>query len=136
MTRHSIAFAAALALMLPGAALAKEKQGQGQGQGQDHSQHAEHGQQGSQSRGARAKRPKACPPGLAKKNTGCLPPGQWKKGDRLPDSWVAHFIAYGALPQFYRSRFGDDRRHRYLYRDGKVFVIDAVTHVVLDIILR
>ena len=34
--------------------------------------------------------PKPCPPGLAKKNNGCLPPGQakqWQIGQRLPERY-------------------------------------------------
>lgn len=34
-----------------------------------------------------------CPPGLAKKNSGCLPPGQaklWRKGEKLPPSLVVY----------------------------------------------
>ncbi len=34
-----------------------------------------------------------CPPGLAKKNNGCLPPGQakkWQLGHRLPDDVIYH----------------------------------------------
>lgn len=43
-----------------------------------------------------------CPPGLAKKNNGCLPPGQAKKrDDRYRSNW-----------------FGFDGRDDYRYRDG------------------
>lgn len=34
-----------------------------------------------------------CPPGLAKKNNGCMPPGQakkWRQGERLPREVVFH----------------------------------------------
>lgn len=118
MARFTLAFAAA-ALALAGPAQAKE------GNGQGHGQH-----------GPAPKRLKACPPGLAKKHTGCLPPGQWRKGDQLPAEWAAHYLAYAALPDFYRSRYEDDARRRYVYRDGRVFVIHAVTRVILDVIQR
>ena len=126
------AIAAATAFGLAPAAMAKEDGNT------NHSQHASHGQpqHADQSGSTHGKRPKACPPGLAKKGNGCLPPGQWRKGDRLPESWISQYIRYGALPDFYRSRYDQNTRHRYLYRDGKVFVIDAVTHVILDIVLR
>ncbi|HEX4847877.1 MAG TPA: hypothetical protein VFV30_07010 [Novosphingobium sp.] len=121
--------AAALAFALPSAVQAKAN-GNGRGQGA----HAGHGP--AAKKPPKAARAKPCPPGLAKKNTGCLPPGQWRKGDRLPEAWAVQFIAYAALPDFYRSRYPAQDGRRYLYRDGRVFVIDAVTRTVLDVILR
>lgn len=124
---------AALALAAPGISIAKD-QGQGpagkQGKAQQGHPHT--------SKKARSDPPrtKPCPPGLAKKNTGCLPPGQWRKGDRLPDSWAAQFIAYAALPDFYRSRYPVRPGRGYIYRDDRVFVIDAATRVIVDVILR
>lgn len=134
MTFRTASIAAALALCLPGTALAKEG-----GNG-----HAQHGNQAHQGHGPNHAKPrpggrsraKACPPGLAKQNPGCLPPGQWRKGDRLPDSWIGQYVAYAALPDFYRSRHPVSARHRYVYRDNRVFVVDAVSRVVLDVILR
>ncbi len=131
MARFTLAFAAA-ALALAGPAQAKEGNGQGHGQ---HGSQA-HGGHGAGQHGPAPKRLKACPPGLAKKHTGCLPPGQWRKGDQLPAEWAAHYLAYAALPDFYRSRYEDDARRRYVYRDGRVFVIHAVTRVILDVIQR
>ncbi len=123
----------AFALSQPSALMAKEnghgRSGQ-QGKGQDKQAHA------SKKAHPGPQRARPCPPGLAKKNTGCLPPGQWRKGDRLPDSWAAQFIAYAALPDFYRSRYPVRSGHRYIYRDDRVFVVDAVTRVIVDVILR
>lgn len=133
MTIRSLSLAlGALAMALPLAAQA------GNGRGPDHSQH---GQQGhhpkvNHPKAAKIKRAKACPPGLAKKNTGCLPPGQWKKGDQLPAEWAAQYLRYGALPDFFRSRHDLDPNRRYLYRDDRVFVIDAVTRTIVDIVTR
>lgn len=128
---------AALVLALPGASLAKE---QGHGPSGKHSkahQSQTHRNQAHAPKPARPgpQRAKPCPPGLAKKHTGCLPPGQWRKGDRLPDSWAVQFIAYAALPDFFRSRYPVRSGHRYLYRDDRVFVVDAVTRVIVDVIL-
>ncbi|HEX2763119.1 MAG TPA: hypothetical protein VHM92_04640 [Allosphingosinicella sp.] len=63
----------------------------------------------------------ACPRGLAKKNNGCLPPGQAKKMER------------------YEDRYGDSHRGdtRYVYQrqsDGRVFQIDRRTGEVVRII--
>ena len=65
--------------------------------------------------------PATCPPGLAKKNNGCLPPGQAKKiyqrGDHINGDFV--FIhnpgQYGLDPDQAYYRFGDDvyRVNRY-----------------------
>ena len=38
---------------------------------------------------------KACPPGLAKKYPGCIPPGQWKKGYRIPSGWASYTNLHG-----------------------------------------
>ena len=100
MSIRKFAFAAAaLALCAPVAAMA-EKPGK-------HDQHAQsgHGQKAKGHKGHKRQvhalrdiRSKACPPGLAKKNTGCLPPGQWRKGDRLPNSCWANMSAMASCP--------------------------------------
>ncbi|HEX4847070.1 MAG TPA: hypothetical protein VFV30_02905 [Novosphingobium sp.] len=124
--------AAALAFAVPGAVHAA-----GKGNANGHGSHAGHaGHAPAAKKPPKAARAKPCPPGLAKKNTGCLPPGQWRKGDRLPDAWAAQFIAYAALPDFYRSRYPAQDGRRYLYRDGRVFVVDAITRTIVDVILR
>lgn len=124
---------AALVLAAPGASLARNH-----GHGQSDEKGKASKSQSTTSGKARPgpQRAKPCPPGLAKKNTGCLPPGQWRKGDRLPDAWAAQFIAYATLPDFYRSRYPVRSSHRYIYRDERVFVVDAVTRVIVDVILR
>ncbi len=52
-----------------------------------------------------------CPPGLAKKDNGCLPPGQARKIERARDD-------YGRYDYLWRSREDDDD---YRYRDGYVY---------------
>lgn len=54
-----------------------------------------------------------CPPGLARKNNGCLPPGQAKKlvGQVLPAAF-----ATSLLPAYYRSWYPDN--DDYYYRTG------------------
>lgn len=77
----------------------------------------------------------ACPPGLAKKYPGCIPPGQWKKGYRIPTGWSGYYVPYERLPEFYRDRYELNSDYRYMYRDGRVFVIDAVTRAIVDILV-
>lgn len=72
--------------------------------------------------------PKHCPPGLAKKNPPCVPPGQAKKygiGDRIDGK-------YDRIRN--PERYGLDRNQTY-YRVGDyVYRIDRDTKEVLDLI--
>lgn len=134
MTLKSLALAAsALALAAPGAALANGHAGHGKSHADGRS-HAGMPAERGRAQAARGGRAAACPPGLNKKNTGCLPPGQWRQGDRLPGSWIGQYVRYGALPSAYRTRYGYDATNRYLYRDNRVYVIDAATRVIERIV--
>ncbi|WP_265587517.1 hypothetical protein [Sphingomicrobium arenosum] len=70
-----------------------------------------------------------CPPGLAKKNNGCLPPGQAKKmyGQRVPTDYAERRLS-GVLSDWfgrddrYDYRYGDD----YIYRLGSNGLINAL----------
>lgn len=73
-----------------------------------------------------------CPPGLAKKNPPCVPPGQAKKaygayrvGDRLPDGFI-----------LVRSpaRYGLDPRRTYYERDGYILHVDRDTGRILNLV--
>jgi hypothetical protein len=79
----------------------------------------------------------ACPPGLIRKNNGCLPPGQARKlytqGQRLPAGFNL-YTDYSRIPEQYRSRVPFDARYRYIYRDDTVYVVDPTTRVVTSII--
>lgn len=69
-----------------------------------------------------------CPPGLAKKNNGCLPPGQAKKyrvGGRLG--------AYGSLPEALAQMLGAPPRGTfYAMVDKDVLLVSEGTKLVLD----
>jgi hypothetical protein len=80
-----------------------------------------------------------CPPGLAKKNNGCLPPGQAKKifaqGQRIPAGYN-FFTAYNDIPLRYRDDIPEAYRsgdYRYIYRDNTVYVVDPATRLVRGI---
>ena len=62
-----------------------------------------------------------CPPGLAKKDNGCLPPGQARKllGHRLPDYYDDDY-----LPFTYRSWYPDDDDYFYRAGDGYIYRVD------------
>lgn len=70
-----------------------------------------------------------CPPGLAKKNPACVPPGQAKQayriGDRLPDGFILIRTP---------SRYGLDPRRTYYERNGYVIQIDRETGKILNLV--
>jgi hypothetical protein len=77
----------------------------------------------------------ACPPGLARKGNGCLPPGQAKKlfgvGDRLQPAW---FSGYD-LPGDYRSLYSDSDRYYYRYNDeGYIYRVSSGSNLIDAII--
>ncbi|WP_273070252.1 excinuclease ABC subunit A [Thioclava marina] len=77
---------------------------------------------------------RACPPGLAKKNNGCRPPGltqkhherkRWREGERITGDYI--------LVRDPR-RFGLDPRNTYWRSDGYVYRVDRKTGEVLALI--
>jgi Ni/Co efflux regulator RcnB len=72
-----------------------------------------------------------CPPGLAKKNNGCLPPGQakkWQMGQPLSRSVVYHDV-----PETLVVRFGPPPvGHRYVRVDGDILLIATATRLIVD----
>ncbi len=75
-----------------------------------------------------------CPPGLAKKGNGCLPPGQAKKrylvGQRLPTTVVVQ-----PLPPVLVTRLGPaPAGYDYVVVDGDVVKLAVGTRLVVDAI--
>jgi hypothetical protein len=73
-----------------------------------------------------------CPPGLAKKHNGCLPPGQVKKrysvGQRLPET-----IIYEEPPRELIVRIGPPPSgYRYVVLDGDLVKLTLGTLLVVD----
>jgi Ni/Co efflux regulator RcnB len=72
-----------------------------------------------------------CPPGLAKKNNGCLPPGhakRWNVGQPLPAG-----VTWYAVPQdLYVRLTPPPYGHRYVYLDGGVLLLNLSTRFVVD----
>jgi Ni/Co efflux regulator RcnB len=132
MTIRTVTFAAAaLALCAPAVGMAQGHSDHGQNTQGSHGDSMHDNQnRGRSTRTDRARGRQMCPPGLRKKNTGCLPPGQWRRGDRLPSSWDGQFVRYSQLPYSYRSRNRFDSTNRYIYRDNRVYVVDAATRVI------
>lgn len=75
-----------------------------------------------------------CPPGLAKKNNGCLPPGQAKKryavGTRLPQT-----VVYQPAPTILVQRLTPvPVGYRYVVVDGDVLLLNSASRLVVDAI--
>jgi hypothetical protein len=101
----------------------------------DHSGHGKHGN--AQGHGVGG-----CPPGLAKKGNGCMPPGQAKKlyniGHRFPRGYNS-FTPYNQIPYDVRRQYGLDPYGRYVTDQNYIYQVDPATLVVsrvLDAILR
>lgn len=88
---------------------------------------------------------KNCPPGLAKKNPPCVPPGQAKKGV-TPGMWLnrGDRFDWDRYPDYHRLRERDWRRYRlpdiaghegYYTNGHMVYRIDRDTRRVIDWIL-
>src|SRR5688572_15613531 len=75
----------------------------------------------------------SCPPGLAKKRNGCLPPGQakkWQIGQRLPPDVRFYDLPDWVLRDLGRAPDG----HRYVRVDDDVVLLGIATGVVIDVL--
>jgi hypothetical protein len=80
-----------------------------------------------------------CPPGLAKKNPPCIPPGQAKKlfgiGQQVPLGYNG-LLGYNSLPYNLRDYYGRqlDPRSRYIYDQNYIYRVDPRTMLVEQIL--
>lgn len=74
-----------------------------------------------------------CPPGLAKKNNGCMPPGQakkWRKGYALP-----HDVVYYPVPNAVSVQLGlPPAGYKYVRVAADILLIAVGTSMVVDAI--
>jgi len=77
-----------------------------------------------------------CPPGLDKKNNGCLPPGIAKRSFNVGDRWNGNYRqwSYNQVPLDWRNQYGLDPVNRYYYRDGYLYSVDPRTRLVESVI--
>ena len=77
-----------------------------------------------------------CPPGLAKKHNGCMPPGQARKLARGQhwQSGYGSLYAYSRIPYDVRSRYDLNPRYRYYYDNGYLYQVDPRTMLVQQVI--
>ena len=74
---------------------------------------------------------KSCPPGLAKKRNGCLPPGQAKKygrGDIIPEGVKLQTLPERILEELLRPPVGT----AYARVDDNVYLINESTRKVIE----
>ena len=122
--KHLIMLAGAAALAFAGPALAKP----GNGHGNPHA----YGFNGPVGYGVGG-----CPPGLAKKHNGCMPPGQAKKlyrvGQRFPLSYGQRW-SYNQIPYDLQRQYGFNPHDRYYYGDGYVYRVDPKTMLIQQVV--
>jgi hypothetical protein len=78
-----------------------------------------------------------CPPGLAKRDDGCLPPGQAKKLYNVGQRYNRNFgnaWTYNDIPQSMRSQYSLEQSDRYYYRNGYLYQVDPKTMLVQSVI--
>ena len=75
-----------------------------------------------------------CPPGLAKKNNGCMPPGQakkWNVGQRLPAN-----VTYYSVPASLTAQFGPPPvGYRYVRVGSDILLISVGNRLIVDAII-
>lgn len=74
-----------------------------------------------------------CPPGLAKKGNGCMPPGQakkWQRGHALPRDLTRYPVPYDLM----RRLPPPPRGHEYVRVAGDILLIAVGTGIVVDAI--
>lgn len=80
----------------------------------------------------------ACPPGLAKKNNGCLPPGLAKKrydrGQRWRSNYYGTRYSYNQIPYDLRRQYDMNPNYRYYYSDGYYYGVNPRTMLIQQVI--
>lgn len=112
-----LAGAAALGTAMPALADPGHGRGNGHGHGYDY--------------GGRG-----CPPGLARKHNGCMPPGQAKKlyrGERWQSGYGTYY-SYNRIPYDLRRRYALSSRYHYYYSGGTIYVVDPRTMLIAQVI--
>ena len=76
---------------------------------------------------------KKCPPGLAKKNNGCMPPGQtrnWTVGQRVPQGVTIYSVPQPVIAQLPPAPYG----YRYARIGGDIVLVQQQNNLIVDII--
>jgi Ni/Co efflux regulator RcnB len=76
---------------------------------------------------------RSCPPGLMKKNNGCMPPGQarhWVAGQPLPRTVTYYAVPQPVLVQLPAAPYG----YRYVRVGNDILLMSAQTSLIVDVI--
>jgi hypothetical protein len=138
----------ATAFALGSAAMAKPGQGQGHHgdahssmshagshNGSDHGTHVVYTENGGRLYALDARG--SCPPGLAKKHNGCMPPGQAKKTYNVGQRYNRNFGSrwtYSQIPYDLRSRYTFDQTDRFYYNNGYLYQVDPRTMLIEQVV--
>ncbi|WP_136653203.1 hypothetical protein [Paracoccus aeridis] len=144
MKRGSLVAAAVLAASMAAMpALADPGHGNGHGNGKGHG-HASGGKEKAghvrhdDGRGrGHADHARTCPPGLAKKNPPCVPPGQARKHDDHHGTRVGDVLRvgdYAVIRDFDRYDLERRRGWDYYRDDDRVYRVDSDTRKILAVI--
>ena len=71
-----------------------------------------------------------CPPGLAAKNNGCLPPGQAMKLLGAPLAAVTGYTALNAIPSQWSYLYPETQDYYYRYGDGYLYQVNRSTNLI------
>jgi len=135
--------AASLALAVPASADPGKNKGHGkqakhgQMMHKDQAKHAKHVRKVHEARAdANFWGNRSCPPGLAKKNNGCLPPGIAKQSFNVGDRFNGNYGQwdYNQVPMDWRNQYGLESDNRYYYRNGYLYSVDPRTRLVESVI--
>ena len=122
--KHLLILAGVAALATTAPAYAKPDHAKGHGKHGAHSGHFAPGIGG-------------CPPGLAKKHNGCMPPGQAKKLYNIGQRWPGNYgnaWNFNQIPYDLRSRYGFNDDYRYYYGDGYLYQVDPATMLISQVV--
>jgi Ni/Co efflux regulator RcnB len=74
-----------------------------------------------------------CPPGLAKKHNGCMPPGQaqWDVGQRLPTGVPVYSVPQPVLVHLPPAPYG----YRYARIGNDIVLVQVQSNLIVDIIV-
>ena len=77
---------------------------------------------------------RGCPPGLARKHNGCLPPGQarnWDVGQPIPRGVTVYSVPQPVITQLRPAPYG----YRYARIGGDIVLVQRQNNLIVDIIV-
>ena len=154
---HRIAALAIASFLIAGSVFAKEKGNDEHGKDGRDKGHGKHGQMERGEQHRQAVEPgayfndqqrnharqyysqnygkgKNCPPGLAKKNNGCMPPGQarqWAVGQPVPRGVTVYSVASPVLRELPPAPYG----YRYARIGNDIVLVQQQNNLIVDIIV-